>query len=287
VISLIITSGPPTMLTSNESDSLSTWPPSNNGWASSFSMTCSARFSPAASAVAKKLAAWRPRVTEQRSAKSTLINPVWVSMRQMPRKPSASRLLLILNPSSTLVFSSSILKSFWLGRQMTASACGFELLQSGLGLELAAIALEIKRQRDQGQHQRAAFPRHARENRRRAGAGAAAQAGQEKNDVGPGAEGTDFLHVLLGRRAAQLGVAARAQAARAAGAEDEFGRRGAGVQRLGIGVDSQEFDAGKTGLGGEAGGVAAGAAEAKDFEDDFLLDGRFRGFFKGMLMVTF
>jgi hypothetical protein len=68
--------------------------------------------SPEASAVAKKLAAWRPRVTEQRSAKSTLIKPVWVSIRQMPRKPSASRLLLILNPSSTLVFSSSILKSF-------------------------------------------------------------------------------------------------------------------------------------------------------------------------------
>ena len=73
---------------------------------------------------------------------------------------------------------------------------------AGLRLLLPARALEIKRQRDQGQHQRPAFPRRPRKDRRRSCAGAAAEACQKKNDVGPGAEGADFLHVFLGRRAA-------------------------------------------------------------------------------------
>jgi hypothetical protein len=164
---------------------------------------------------------------------------------------------------------------------MTASAWVLSCCNPVWACELAAIALEIKGQRDQGQHERAAFPRHARKNRRRAGAGAAAQAGQEKNDVGPGAERADFLHVLLGRRAAQLGIAAGAQAAGAARAQDEFGRRGAGLQRLGIRIDSQEFDAVETGLEAKPAALQPAPPRPKTLRTIFFLMAGSSGFSTG------
>ena len=152
---------------------------------------------------------------------------------------------------------------------MTASAVGLDLLQSVLRLELAALALEVKGQRHQGQHQRAAFVRHAGENRRRPGARAPAQSGQEENEVGPGAEGADFFHVVLGRGAAQFGVTPGAKAPCAAGAEHKFGRGRAGFQRLRVRVDGQKLHLAGAGLRRQAGGVAAGAAQADDLERRF------------------
>jgi hypothetical protein len=98
-------------------------------------------------------------------------------MRQMPRKPSASRLLLILKPLQHAGVFIQQFEELSIGQADHGVGIGFELLQTCLGLELAAVALKVERQRHQGQHKRAALPRHAGEDRRRAGASAAAQAG--------------------------------------------------------------------------------------------------------------
>jgi hypothetical protein len=146
-----------------------------------------------------------------------------------------------LKVSRTLVFSSSSLKSFWLGRQMTASAAAFNLLQAGVWAWRGGGPSKSKGRSGQGQNEGAAFAGDAGQDGSGAGAGAAAQAGEDEKHVRPGAEGSQAGGVVLGGGAAQLGIAAGAQAAGALAAEDPFVGQGRGGEGLGIGVEEQEI----------------------------------------------
>ena len=86
--------------------------------------------------------------------------------------------------------------------------------EADLGAARALAAFEEERLGDDADGEGAFFARDLRDDRRGAGAGAAAHAGGDEDHVGAADELLDALHVLEGRLAALLGVGAGAEAAR-------------------------------------------------------------------------
>ena len=106
--------------------------------------------------------------------------------------------------------------------------------------------------------------RDARDDRSGAGAGAAAGAGGDEHHVRALEQVLDAVVVLHRRGAPELRVGAGAEAAREALADVD---RDVGVrllQRLHVGVDGDELDAGDAGLDHAVDGVDAGTADADD-----------------------
>src|SRR5690606_34633366 len=91
-----------------------------------------------------------------------------------------------------------------------------------LRLARAAPPLEGERPRDDADRERAELARDRRDDRRAAGAGAAALARGDEDHVGPLEDLLDLLAVVLGGLAADLGVGARAEAARELPADVEL-----------------------------------------------------------------
>ena len=99
---------------------------------------------------------------------------------------------------------------------------GFQLLQTLLRLLLAAVAFALERQRHKRQHQRAGLLRRARQHGADAAARAAAQAGNDEDDIRAFARGLERGKLFLGDGAAAFGIAAGAQAAQQFGFEMNF-----------------------------------------------------------------
>ena len=131
----------------------------------------------------------------------------------------------------------------------------------------AAAALEGERPGDHADGERTESLGDLGHDRRPAGAGAAALAGGDEDHVGALEHLLDLLAVLLGRLAADLGVAAGAQATGQLAADVELHVGVAHQQRLGVGVDGDELDALEPGVDHAVHGVHAAAADADDLDD--------------------
>ena len=94
------------------------------------------------------------------------------------------------------------------------------------------------------------------DDRRAAGAGAAALARGDEDHVGALEHLFDLVAVLLGRLAADLGIAAGAEATGELAADVELHVGVAHEQRLGVGVDRDELDALEAGVDHAVDGVA-------------------------------
>ena len=142
----------------------------------------------------------------------------------------------------------------------------FELGDAVLGDLHALLAFERKRLGDDRDRQRAGLARELRDHRRGAGAGAAAHAGGQKDEIGAVEDHREIFARRFGRLASERRVRAGAQTARLAAADVHavLGQRAA--QRLNVGVDREEIHAGQTGRDHPIDGVAAAAADADDLD---------------------
>ena len=127
----------------------------------------------------------------------------------------------------------------------------------------AALALEMERLGDDADGEDADFARRARDDRRRAGAGAAAHAGGDEDHVRAGEVIADLVDHFLRRGAADLGLRAGAEPLGHLHAhlDDALGLRHG--ERLRVGVGHDEIDALETGGDHVVDGIAAGAADAE------------------------
>ena len=152
---------------------------------------------------------------------------------------------------------------------------GVDLLLEQLGVllghELAAHALEAERLRDHADRQRAEVLGDLGDDRRGAGAGAAAHAGGDEDHVGVLERLVDLLRVLLGGALTDARVGAGAEAARHLVADADLVRRVALEERLRIGVHADELDAHHLGADHPVDGVAAAATDADDLDEGEVL----------------
>ena len=100
------------------------------------------------------------------------------------------------------------------------------------------------------------------------GPGAAALAGGDEHHVGALERLFDLDPVLLGRLAADLGIAARPEPPGELAADVELQIGVAHEQRLGVGVHGDELDALQAGLDHAVDGVHAAAADAHHLDDE-------------------
>ena len=141
-----------------------------------------------------------------------------------------------------------------------------QLGDAGLGDLHAAPALEMERLGDDADGENAHFARHPCDDRRCAGAGAAAHAGGDEHHMRAGEVIADLLDRLFGRGLADFGLRAGAEALGhlQAHLDDALGPRGG--QRLRVGVGDDEIDAREAGHDHVVDRVAAGAADAADHD---------------------
>ncbi len=102
---------------------------------------------------------------------------------------------------------------------------------------------------------------------RAAGAGAAAFAGGDEDHVGAAEDLFDLVGVVLGSLLADLRVGTGPQAAGQLAPDVELDVGVAHQQRLGVGVDGDEFDTAEADLDHAVDCVHATAADADDFDD--------------------
>ena len=137
-----------------------------------------------------------------------------------------------------------------------------QLMQT-VGRELAATAaFEVKGQRHDGEDQRTEFAAKAGDDRCRAGAGPAAHAGHDIDQVHAGERGAQSIEGIFGRQPTPLGIASRPHAPHQSIAQQHPVAHLDGGQRLrvGIGGDDPRFPhPGALEIGGQ---VATGAADA-------------------------
>ena len=177
------------------------------------------------------------------SAKSVLMRPGVVMRSVMPCTPWSSTSSAILNAVSIDVFSSATssrrslgmtmsVSTFSRSRWMPLSACTARRRPSKLnGRVTIAIVSAPRPRRDLG------------DDRRAAGAGAAALARGDEHHVGALEHLFDLVAVVLGGLATDLGVGAGAEPARELAADVELHVGVAHQQRLRVGVDRDELDA--------------------------------------------
>ena len=127
----------------------------------------------------------------------------------------------------------------------------------------AALAFEVERLGDDPDREDAELARGPGDDRRSAGAGAAAHAGGDEHHVGAGQVIADLVDHLLGGGAADVGLRAGAEpfGRRHAHLDDALGPRHR--QRLGVGVGDDEIDALEARVDHVVDGVAARAADAE------------------------
>ena len=137
-------------------------------------------------------------------------------------------------------------------------------LHAVVGLLRAPRALELERRRHDADGERAELARDARDDRRGAGAGAAALAGGDEDHVGAAQRALDRVVAVLGRAAADLRVGARAEPLGELAADVDLRRRVAHLELLDVGVDRDEVDLRDAGVDHPVERVQAGAADADD-----------------------
>ena len=148
------------------------------------------------------------------SAKSRLIRPGSVIRSEMPCTPWRSTSSATRNASTIDVCLSSTRQQPVVRHDDEGVDLLRERLDAALGGLQAARALEAERLRDDADGQRAQLAGDARHHGRRARAGAAALAGGDEHHVRAAQQGLDAVGVLHRRGAAEVGVRARAEAAR-------------------------------------------------------------------------
>ena len=142
-----------------------------------------------------------------------------------------------------------------------------EVLDPELGLLRALAALEDERLRDDADRERAELAGELGDDRRAAGAGAAALAGGDEDHVGALQRLLQLVAALLRGGLADGRVGAGAEAARRLRADVDLHVGVAHHQRLRVGVDGDELDAGEAGVDHPVDGVRAAAADADDLDD--------------------
>ncbi len=135
-------------------------------------------------------------------------------------------------------------------------------LHALVGLLATARALEAERLGDDADRERADLARDARQDRRRAGAGAPAGARGHEHHVRALEQRLDLVVLLHRRLAAEVRVRSRPEAARDLRADVERHVRRALLQRLQVRVDADELDALDLRVDHAVDGVDAGAADA-------------------------
>ena len=133
-----------------------------------------------------------------------------------------------------------------------------------VGLRAPLRPLELERQRDDADGERAELARDPRDDRRGAGAGAAALARGDEDHVAAAERGLDLVVRLLGGAAADLGIGARAEALRELAADVDLRLRVRHLQLLDVRVDGDELDLRDAGVHHPVQRVQAGAADADD-----------------------
>ena len=200
------------------------------------------------------------------SAKSVLMSPGVVMRSVMPCTPWSSTSSAILNAFSIDVRSSVTCKQAVVRDDDERVDLLLQLLDAGLGLHRAAAALEAERPRDDADRERAEA------------CAISATSGAPPVPVPPPSPAVmntmsaplstsfDLVAVLLGGLAADLGVGARAEAARELAPDVELHVGVAHQQRLRVGVDRDELHALQAGVDHAVDGVAAAAADADDLD---------------------
>jgi hypothetical protein len=131
-----------------------------------------------------------------------------------------------------------------------------------VGVLHAALALEEERPRHDAHRERAHVTRDLRDDRRRAGARAAAHAGGDEDHVRALERVLDALHLLERALLAHVGVRAGAEATREARPELHLRRREVRLERLRVGVGRDELHALEAALDHRVERVAATTADA-------------------------
>ena len=201
------------------------------------------------------------------SAKSVLIRPGVVIRPVMPDTPCSSTSSAILNALSTLVLSLATVSRRSFGMTISVSTFSFR--------RCTPLSACTARRRPSKENGRVTTPIVSApglagdlgDDRSGAGAGAAALAGGDEHHVGAADHLFDLVVVRFGGRAADLGVAAGAEAPREVAADVELDVGVAHQQRLGVGVDGDELDALQAGVDHAVHGVDAAAADADDLDD--------------------
>ncbi len=142
-----------------------------------------------------------------------------------------------------------------------------QLLDAGLGLDRAPLALEGERPRDHADGQGAELARDRGDDGRPAGTRAAALAGRHEDHVGALEHLFDLLAVVLGGLPADIGLGAGAEAPGQLAADVELDVGVAHQQGLGVGVDRDELDALEADLDHPVDRVHPAAADAHDLDD--------------------
>ena len=205
-------------------------------------------------------------MTDFTSAKSRLIRPGVVIRSVMPWTPESSTWSAALKASSTLTWRSLIDSSRSLGMTMRVSTSSRSRAMP-LSAWTGAAALEGERPGDDADGQGAERAGDVGDDRRAAGAGAAALAGGDEDHVGALEDLLDLLAVVLGGLRADVGVGAGAETTGQLAADVELDVGVAHQQRLRVGVDRDELDALETDLDHAVDGVDAAAADADDLDD--------------------
>jgi hypothetical protein len=143
--------------------------------------------------------------------------------------------------------------------------------QAFFGLFEPAAAFEGKRHRHKRDHERARLRGDFRHGRRRAAAGAAAHAGDEEHEVAVFDDVGDFLAVGFGGHAAELGIAAGAEAARDAHADEDLVLHRRAREGLIVGVDHRHLQALEIFHLEPIHGIRARAADTDEFDRDVFV----------------
>src|ERR671936_1374 len=142
-----------------------------------------------------------------------------------------------------------------------------QLIDAALGLVGPLPALEAERTGDDADRQRADLLAELGHDWRTAGAGAAALAGRDEDHVRALERFLQLVAALLCGGKADLGIGARSQAARDLRADLDLHVGVRDQERLRVGVDGDELDAGQADVDHPVNGVRAAAADADDLED--------------------
>ncbi len=164
--------------------------------------------------------------------------------------------------SIIVVFVARTERSFSFGTTISVSTSEREGVHPIVRLRGTARALEAERLGDDADRERADVTREASDDRCGTGARASAGARGHEDHVRALEEALDLVLLLEGGAVAELGIRARAQAAAGACAQVHGHVRQRLLERLKVGVDRHELDAGDAGLDHAVDRVHAGAADA-------------------------
>ena len=172
--------------------------PSSSGQATASSAALVARSGPPACAV-PIIALPGSLITVFTSSKSTLTRPGTWMMSLMPPTAFFSTSLACAKACSCVTSSPITSSSFSLSTTIRLSTLASSSADAVVGLLAAALALELEGLGDHADGQDAHLLGHARDHRRRAGAGAAAHAGGDEQHVRAADGLADAVHRLFGR----------------------------------------------------------------------------------------